>query len=261
MSDVTATPASSESDPEAGAPVILSAKGLTKSYKVGGTRLEVLRGVDIEVHEGEILAILGTSGCGKSTLLHVLGWLDSPDKGHIQFEGKDRGSIPGKERARLRNDVMGFVFQFYHLLPEFDALENTMMPAMIKHGPGAWRTQRRASRDRAKALLALVGLTERMEHKPRQLSGGERQRVAIARALMNEPRFLFCDEPTGNLDGKTAEDVRNLLWGLNEKQNQTMVIVTHDARLASQAHRVVRLKDGHIDEAGGAALVQEIDLD
>lgn len=239
---------------------MLEGRGLTKTYKVGGHDLEVLRGVDIRVDEGEILAILGKSGCGKSTLLHVLGWLDQADAGQILFEGRDRSTLGAAERAHLRNEVMGFVFQFYHLLPELSALENVLMPAMIKHSPLAWFKARGPERERARELLEIVGLTSRASHKPRQLSGGERQRVAIARALQNNPRFLFCDEPTGNLDGQTAEDVRNLLWGLNEQHGQTMVIVTHDAKLAAEAHRVVHLHEGRIDTGHDLDLVREVDL-
>jgi lipoprotein-releasing system ATP-binding protein len=259
MSDPVAT--ASEHLAEGAGSVLLEASGLRKSYRVGGSKLDVLRGVDLEVREGEILAILGTSGCGKSTLLHVLGWLDRPDAGRIVFDGRDRATLSNAERARLRNQVMGFVFQFYHLLPELSALENVMMPTMIQHGELAWRGHRGAARERARALLTLVGLADRMKHRPRQLSGGERQRVAIARALQNQPRFLFCDEPTGNLDGHTAEDVRRLLWGLNEKQGQTMVIVTHDAKLAAHAHRVVQLVDGRIDEEGATELVRELEIE
>jgi len=233
-------------------PVLLSARGLTKSYKLGGARLEVLRGVDLDVREGEILAVLGKSGCGKSTLLHVLGWLDKADAGEIRYEGQDRNGLPASERARQRNRVMGFVFQFYHLMPELTALENVLVPAMIRYDGGGWRAHRHAVTERARALLAMVGLGPRMGHRPAELSGGERQRVAIARALVNQPRFLLCDEPTGNLDGRTAEDVRALLWGLNRTHGQTMVIVTHDARLAGEAHRVVHIADGRI-VAGASA--------
>ncbi len=242
---------------------VLVARNVAKHYKIGGHPLHVLRNVNLEVYPGEILAILGTSGCGKSTLLHVLGWLDHVNEGEIIFDGKDRASLPGSERARLRNEVMGFVFQFYHLLPELNALENVLMPSMIMHGPLAWRSERKACKARARELLELVGLGKRWKHRSRELSGGERQRVAIARALQNKPRFLFCDEPTGNLDGKTADDVRALLWGLNEANTQTMVIVTHDARLAAQAHRVVRLDKGKIVEHDpkNLGLVEEINLD
>jgi len=237
---------------------MLEAKGLVKQYLVGGRPLPVLRGVDIEVREGEILAILGKSGCGKSTLLHVLGWLDRADAGAIRFEGQDRATLPARELARLRNRVMGFVFQFYHLLSELTALENVLLPSMIQHEPGAWRAHGAEARERAKALLAMVGLSARGHHRPSQLSGGERQRVAIARALQNQPRFLLCDEPTGNLDGRTAEDVRSLLWSLNERQGQTMVIVTHDARLAAQAHRIVHLVEGRVREGQPMDLVEEV---
>ncbi len=263
MSDLAVPPADSPASEQEGTDerrVLLDATGLTKTYRVGGQKLQVLKGVDMQVREGEILAILGKSGCGKSTLLHVLGWLDSPDEGRIVFDGTDRSTLGNVERARLRNSVMGFVFQFYHLLPELTALENVLMPTMIQHGPMAWRSRKKDAVQRARALLALVGLSERSTHRPRELSGGERQRVAIARALQNQPRFLFCDEPTGNLDGNTAEDVRRLLWGLNEKQGQTMVIVTHDAKLASQAHRTVHLVDGRIEHGGGVDLVEEVEL-
>ncbi|MDA1193657.1 MAG: ABC transporter ATP-binding protein [Planctomycetota bacterium] len=241
-------------------PPMLEGRGLAKSYRVGGQRLDVLRGVDIAVREGEILAILGKSGCGKSTLLHVLGWLDSPDEGQILYRGRDRATVGATERAQLRNTALGFVFQFYHLLPELTALENVLMPSMITHGALTWGANRRVARERAAELVELVGLTTRAKHRPRQLSGGERQRVAIARALQNRPEFLFCDEPTGNLDGQTAEDVRALLWGLNETQGQTMVIVTHDAKLASQAHRIVHLVDGRIVTDREPELVEQVEL-
>jgi lipoprotein-releasing system ATP-binding protein len=231
------------------APVLLSARGVTKGYRVAGGMLEVLRGVDLDVRRGEILAVLGTSGCGKSTLLHVLGWLDRAHAGEIRYEGRDRAGLPAQELARLRNTVMGFVFQFYHLLPELTALENVMLPSMIRWGRLEWGRHKAEARERARALLALVGLGARMTHRPSQLSGGERQRVAIARALQNMPRFLLCDEPTGNLDGRTAEDVRTLLWDLNARHGQTMIVVTHDARLAAQAHRAVHLVDGRIEDA------------
>jgi lipoprotein-releasing system ATP-binding protein len=227
-------------------PVVLSARGLEKTYRIGGQPLPVLRGVDLDVREGEVLAVLGASGSGKSTLLHVLGWIDSADAGRILYEGTDRASLSAAERAVLRNRVIGFVFQLYHLLPELDALENVLLPAMILHGPLAWRREKKAARERARALLDRVGLSARAHHRPSQLSGGERQRVAVARALMNGPRFLFCDEPTGNLDGRTAADVRRMLWDLNEREKQTIVVVTHDPTLAAEAHRVVHLVDGRV---------------
>lgn len=229
----------------------LSARGLRKSYRIAGQRLEVLRGVDLDVHEGEILAILGTSGSGKSTLLHVLGWLDHTDAGTISYEGRDRSAISPRERAHLRNQVMGFVFQFYHLLPELSALENVLLPTMIQYGPLAFGRHKKDAVARATSLLERVGLSSRMKHRPSQLSGGERQRVAIARALQNKPRFLLCDEPTGNLDGRTAADIRALLWDLNRSDHQTLVIVTHDAKLAGEAHRAVHLVDGRMVDGDG----------
>ena len=245
---------------DSGRKVLLRARGVTKSYKVGGGKLDVLQGVDLDVHDGEILAILGTSGCGKSTLLHVLGWLDRVDEGEIVYDGLDHAKLPAGVRAHHRNRTMGFVFQFYHLLGELSALENVLVPAMIRYRPRAYRAKKRELMVRAKALLAVVGLGHRMTHRPNQLSGGERQRVAIARALMNQPRFLLCDEPTGNLDGRTAEDIRALLWDLNRRSNQTMVVVTHDAKLAAQAHRIIHLTDGRIGRGEEAALVEEVEL-
>ena len=229
----------------------LRARGLRKSYTIAGETLEVLKGVDLDVHEGEILAILGTSGSGKSTLLHVLGWLDRADAGTIQYEGRDRAGIPASERAALRNQVMGFVFQFYHLLPELTALENVLLPTMILHKGAAWRRHKVEAVARATSLLERVGLGPRAGHRPSQLSGGERQRVAIARALQNKPRFLLCDEPTGNLDGRTAADIRRLLWDLNRIDRQTLVVVTHDAKLAADAHRAVHLVDGRMAPGSG----------
>ena len=223
--------------------VVLSARGLKKSYRMGPHRVEVLRGADLDVHEGEILAILGSSGSGKSTFLHVLGLLDKADEGSIVFEGRDRASLSAAERASIRALAIGFVFQFYHLLPELTALENVMLPAMMVKATGA---ERAAALARARATLARVGLAPRETHRPSQLSGGERQRVAIARALQNRPRILLCDEPTGNLDGRTALEVRRLLWDLNATERQTLVIVTHDASLAAQAHRIVHIVDGRI---------------
>jgi lipoprotein-releasing system ATP-binding protein len=235
-------------DVSGGAPVegrvVLRARGLTKAYKMGPHRVEVLRGADVDVHEGEILAILGASGSGKSTFLHVLGLLDRADAGTIEFEGRDRATLSGAERAALRARAIGFVFQFYHLLPELTALENVYLPTMIAKGPDAVA--------RAHSLLDLVGLRERERHRPSQLSGGERQRVAIARALQNRPRLLLCDEPTGNLDGRTALEVRRLLWAVNAQEKQTLVIVTHDPAVAREAHRVVHLVDGRIVDRAAA---------
>ncbi|MCC7138430.1 MAG: ABC transporter ATP-binding protein [Planctomycetes bacterium] len=219
---------------------------------MGPHRVEVLKGADLDVSEGEVLAILGSSGSGKSTFLHVLGLLDRADEGTIQFEGRDRASLSSGERAAIRGAAIGFVFQFYHLLPELTALENVLLPTMILRRGGAWRAERAAARARAAAALERVGLAARAGHRPSQLSGGERQRVAIARALQNRPRVLLCDEPTGNLDGRTAADVARLLWDLNAVEGQTLVVVTHDPAIAARAHRVVHLVDGRIVEAPAA---------
>ncbi len=251
MSDPTILPESDAGPVVRSQTPTLSARGIRKSYKVGAERLDVLRGVDLDVHEGEILAILGTSGSGKSTLLHVLGWLDRVDAGTILYEGRDRASISPSDQAALRNQVMGFVFQFYHLLPELTALENVMLPAMIRFKGAAWRQAKADAVARATSLLERVGLSSRMGHRPSQLSGGERQRVAIARALQNRPKFLLCDEPTGNLDGRTAADVRRLLWDLNRTDKQTLVVVTHDTKLAAEAHRCVHLVDGQVASGDG----------
>ncbi|MHC4576732.1 MAG: ABC transporter ATP-binding protein [Planctomycetota bacterium] len=231
---------------------ILEVLGIHKSFKMGGEALRVLRGVDFAMDEGEILAIVGQSGSGKSTLLHQVGLLDKPDRGHVRFRGREMPLV-GPQAAHARNRLFGFVFQFYHLLPEFTALENVLMPGLILQAWGEYRRQRKKIKGRARSLLERVGLGQRMSHRPAQLSGGERQRVAIARALMNRPPILLCDEPTGNLDRHTAEEVRKLLWDLNRTDRQTMVVVTHDARLAERADRSLALVDGRLDGAPEAA--------
>ncbi len=219
---------------------MIEAKGLRKVYRNGTRQLEVLKGVDIKAGKGEVLALLGPSGAGKSTLLHLLGGLDAPTDGEVRFGGKDIFSLSDSERAKIRNEKIGFIFQFYHRLPEFDAVENVMLPALIA---GKARGKARSA---AEELIAAVGLADRMRHKPGQLSGGEQQRVAIARALTNEPELLLCDEPTGNLDSDTGRNIIELLWELNKKRKMTMIIVTHDAGIAEEARRVVRIKDGVI---------------
>ena len=235
-----------EAEPEVSEPEpILVAEGLEKTYKMGSQQLRVLQGVDIELHEGEILAIVGQSGSGKSTLLHQVGLLDKPDAGRVLFKGQELPLV-GAQAAYARNRLFGFIFQFYHLLPEFTALENTLMPSMILQGWGEYRRQKGELIARARGLLERVGLEERMQHRPPQLSGGERQRVAIARALMNRPPILLCDEPTGNLDRKTAEGVRDLLWDLNRTDRQSMIVVTHEVNLAERAGRTFTLVDGKL---------------
>ena len=224
---------------------ILEVRDIHRAYKVGGRSLQVLSGVDLDLLEGEILAIAGQSGSGKSTLLHQIGLLDKPDRGEVLFRG-ERLPLGGGQAAYARNRLFGFVFQFYHLLPEFSAFENVLMPALILEGWLEYRRQRGALRERARQLLDRVGLSERMRHRPQQLSGGERQRVAIARALMNRPPVLLCDEPTGNLDRHTAGEVKELLWDLNRTDRQSMIVVTHDRALADAADRSRVLVDGRL---------------
>ena len=211
---------------------------LFKSYGNGTKRVEVLKGVDLTFSQGEKAAIVGASGVGKTTLLHVLGTLDRPTSGKILYEGKDIYTLNAKSLALFRNREIGFVFQFHHLLPEFNALENTMMPCLIQGIP------KEESVSRAEAILTLVGLKERLSHKPGELSGGEQQRVAVARALVLEPKVLLADEPTGNLDTKTGESVFDLLQELNQIKGVTLIVVTHNLRLAEKLSRQIQLIDG-----------------
>ncbi len=213
---------------------------------MGDSTVSVLKGVDLTVAEGEFLAVEGRSGSGKSTLLHIMGALESPDMGEVTFAGKTLSSLPANERSRLRNSAFGFVFQFYHLLPELNVMENTMLAPMIEHSWFAFRSRRNDLRERATALLKSFGLERRLHHRPSQLSGGERQRVAIARALMNRPRILFADEPTGNLDQETGQQIMSVLEALHRDQKQTIIMVTHDRALARTADRVLILKNGKL---------------
>jgi lipoprotein-releasing system ATP-binding protein len=252
-----------------------------KTYQLGRTVLPVLRGVDLNLHRGEFVAIIGASGSGKSTLLHILSGLDVPQRGQVWFEdqplfepeevrripqGREEqpvapprpaalraGRPPGGDyrmmehrRNGLLNTAFGFVFQFYHLLPEFDVLENVVLPLMVGRSSAGWLADRAGGVERARALLDRVGLAGRLHHRPNELSGGERQRVAIARALVNEPAVLFADEPTGNLDGRTGREVFGLLKDLN-RAGQTLVMVTHDRDLAGEADGIVRLVDGRVE--------------
>ena len=217
---------------------------LYKSYYDGLIELPVLKGVELEVKKAEIVAIVGASGVGKSTLLHLLGGLDRPTEGTIFYEGDDIFALNDQELDRFRNEEIGFVFQFHHLLPEFTALENVAMPGLIA------RQESDVAQDRAKELLDYVGLGERLAHRPFELSGGERQRVAIARALVNQPKVVLADEPTGNLDQKTSEAVHDLLWTLNDQFNQTFIIVTHNQTLAQRADRLIQLVDGQVYDQG-----------
>jgi lipoprotein-releasing system ATP-binding protein len=224
----------------------LSVRDLVKEYPQGETPLRVLRGVNLEVREGEFLVIVGSSGAGKSTLLHLMGLLDSPTSGAVFFGERDLTTLSEREQSRLRNSLFGFVFQFFHLLPDFTALENVLVPAMVGVGPFGWARRKKDTTARARDLLAQVGLTERVKHRPGQLSGGERQRVAICRALINKPRVLFLDEPTGNLDSKTGQEIQDLVEGLNRAERQTVVMVTHSDAAVKRASRVVRIHDGQI---------------
>ncbi|HET6204293.1 MAG TPA: ABC transporter ATP-binding protein [Planctomycetota bacterium] len=233
---------------------ILEAAALRKHYRVGTRDIEILRGIDLSVAEGEMVALLGASGAGKSTLLHCLGLLDVPTSGAVRLRGRDASSLSAAERSRTRNREIGFVFQFYHLIPELDALENTLLPRWIGPGGGPRRSARE-EREAAAALLGGLGLAERLHHRPAQLSGGERQRVAIARALHPDPSIVLCDEPTGNLDSKTGAEILEALFRLNRETGKTFVIATHNPELARRCPRRVRIEDGRIldgMDAGGA---------
>ena len=224
---------------------MLKASGICKSYKMGQTKIDVLKGLDLSVGPGQFIAIVGASGSGKSTLLHILGSLDEPDAGSIEFEGKRLDRFTAGELNRFRNRMVGFVFQFYHLLDELNVLENVTLPAMAQSGTIGWLKRRIGAKKHARGLLERLGLADRIAHKPYQLSGGERQRVAIARALMNEPKVLLADEPTGNLDSETGNGIIKVLEELNNS-GQTIVMVTHDDKIAQRAHSVIRLADGKI---------------
>lgn len=224
---------------------ILRAQNIYKKYRMGAVNLEVLKGVDLSVRAGEFCAIIGASGSGKSTLLHILGALDKPDSGSVEFDGRSITALSNGKLNKYRNSTVGFVFQFYHLLDELTVLENVLLPAMISSSMIGWLGRHRAAKKYANELLERLGLAQRLLHKPYQLSGGERQRVAIGRALMNRPQLLLADEPTGNLDSATGNGILTILEDLN-KAGQTVVMVTHDPRIAQRAHRTVRLADGLI---------------
>jgi ABC-type lipoprotein export system ATPase subunit len=218
----------------------LSIRRVTKTYKIVKRTLEVLRGVDLEIARGEFVALRGSSGAGKSTLLHLMGGLDSPNSGEIFFAGQNIATLSERQRALFRNRRVGFVFQSYHLLPELTALENVCLPARIG------RVAVGDAEKRGRELLEQVGLAERMEHKPYELSGGEQQRVAIARSLVTGPELILADEPTGNLDSRTGGEIIELLKGLCVKSHTTLVIATHDAKVATSAQRLVELMDGRL---------------
>ena len=223
---------------------LMQAVDVRRSFQTGDGVIEVLKGVDLTIHRAERLAILGASGVGKSTLLHILGTLDHPTSGHVFFRGADVFARDRRELARFRNESLGFIFQFHHLLPEFDALENVMMPGLV-----GGRSQREM-RPKATRLLEEVGLEHRIRHPVGKLSGGERQRVAVARALVLEPAVLLADEPTGNLDPKTGDQVMELLLEMNRVHGTALVVVTHSPELATRLGRRTELVDGYLEEAG-----------
>jgi lipoprotein-releasing system ATP-binding protein len=225
---------------------LLEAHGLVKGYASPAGRVEVLTGLDLAVEAGEMVAVVGASGVGKSTLLHVLGTIDRPDSGSVRVAGEEAFSLPEARLRDFRNRTLGFVFQFHHLLPEFSALENVMMPLLIARRPA------REAEARARELLEQMGLTSRASHRPAALSGGEQQRVAVARALAREPRALLADEPSGNLDRATGDRLHDLLRRLNQERGLSVVVVTHNERLAGLADRVLRLEAGRLSEVAGA---------
>lgn len=223
---------------------MLKVSDIHKSYKGFGKSLEVLRGVSLEAQEKDIVCIIGPSGAGKSTLLHIVGGLDEPSSGYIELEGRRLNALSQEELASLRNKKIGFVFQFYHLLNEFNVLENVMLPALI--GSGGNGLSRVSIRKRAEALLGMVGLGQRKYYLPKQLSGGEMQRVAIVRAIINNPALLLCDEPTGNLDSDNGKKIRVILKDLNVSNKTTIIIVTHDESISDMADKIIHLRDGLI---------------
>ncbi len=236
-----------ESTATAEPPLHLEAVALEKAYRYGQEKIRVLQGVRIAAKRGEFLSIVGQSGSGKSTLLHLLGLLDTPDVGEIFLDGRRIDDLPAKTRDQLRNRVFGFIFQFYHLLPELSLEENVVAPLMIRHSLlGYWR-RRKEMRNQAREIIQKVGLEHRLRHKPSKLSGGEMQRAAIARALVAKPQVLLADEPTGNLDAGTGQEIMGLLKSLNEQDQLTIIMVTHDDHIARQADRIVRLSEGQID--------------
>jgi lipoprotein-releasing system ATP-binding protein len=232
------------------APIELAAVGLEKRYRKSRIEIPVLRGVDLEIRRGEFLSIVGQSGSGKSTLLHLLGLLDVPEAGEVHFQGRRVDHLPMRRLDVLRNKQLGMIFQFYHLLPELTALENVLAPLLIAENVVGYLRRRNAHVERAKQLLEMVGLSHRLTHRPRELSGGEMQRAAIARALAAGPSVLLADEPTGNLDSATGEEILRILRTLNDQQNLTIVMVTHDRAIAAQADRTLRLVGGRMAEVG-----------
>jgi len=226
--------------------IILSARNIHKTYAIGRTRQHVLRGVNLEVHQGEFVAIMGASGSGKSTLLHILGLLDRPDEGQVFFEKRDLFTLSSAQQDHIRSRQIGFVFQFYHLLPELNLEENVLLPLMVDSSILAWPARRRQARQQTREIIDKVGLRPQARQLPATLSGGERQRTALARALVQEPKLLLADEPTGNLDTVAGKVILDLLSDLN-RSGQTIVMVTHDHDIADRADRKLTLRDGKIN--------------
>ncbi|HEU4623972.1 MAG TPA: lipoprotein-releasing ABC transporter ATP-binding protein LolD [Steroidobacteraceae bacterium] len=226
---------------------VLEARQVHKSFQQGPVTLEVLRGIDLAINAAERLAIVGASGSGKTTLLQILGGLDRPTSGQVLVDGRDIHSLSERERGELRNQALGFVYQFHHLLPEFSALENVAMPLLVRRMPTS------EAKDRAREILTRVGLGQRLDHRPHQLSGGERQRAAVARALVTQPKLVLADEPTGNLDGKNAEQVFELMLELNRERRTSLVIVTHDLRIAARMDRALEIEGGKLRAVGALA--------
>jgi lipoprotein-releasing system ATP-binding protein len=226
---------------------VLEARNVRRNFQQGPVTLEVLQSVNLQINAAERLSIVGASGSGKTTLLQILGGLDKPTSGNVFVDGKDIHSLGERERGELRNHALGFVYQFHHLLPEFSALENVAMPLLVR------RLHAGESKDRAREILKRVGLGERLDHRPHQLSGGERQRAAVARALVTQPKLVLADEPTGNLDGRNAEAVFELMLELNRERRTSLVIVTHDLRIASRMDRALEIENGTLRKVDGLA--------
>lgn len=231
----------------------ISAIAIEKTYAKGHEKVRVLQGVNFSVRHGEFVSIVGQSGSGKSTLLHLLGLLDTPDVGEVRLANQRIDDLPARARDELRNRVFGFIFQSYHLLPELTVLENVLTPLMIRYSTWEYWRKRNSHRERALEIIEKVGLGHRIKHRPSELSGGEMQRTAIARSLVAAPQILLADEPTGNLDARTGGEIMELLTSLNEENQLTMIMVTHDPTIAEQAHRCIRLVDGQVEVLTDAA--------